>query len=505
MRILTKSQMIEAEKQSPDYGVSLAQLMDNAGYGLFEVIKEYAYKNHKTDCLLIIGSGNNGGDGLVAANHLKNAGISPTVLLTSDIKTELAKNAFLRLDHDVRVLHLTDKDISDAVLKSSIIVDCVFGTGFHGEFNDDIKNLFTIVSQASAYKIACDLPSGVNCENGFVAEGTVKYDKTVCFHAVKLGCLLSPAKEYCGEIEVREIGVPNGILPLFETIAFDRDAAHAALPPRPDNAHKGTFGRLTIIAGSEKYPGAACLCTRAALRSGVGIVNVATIEQNAVHMAPVIPEATYHSLKASRDGSISSKNIPELLKEADNSDAVLIGCGLSKTPDTIEIVSELVKSSKGTLIIDADGINCLCENIDVLKNTKATVILTPHPGELSRLVNKSLGTTLETRINSVIDFCTEYGVTVISKSRESFVFDGKKAYLICSGNSALSKGGSGDMLAGIIASLSAQGICPTDACALGSFILGSCAEELSKTMSRRAIIASDIINALPGVLFSLEK
>lgn len=505
MKILTKKQMINAEQNSVSYGVSLSHLMKNAGFALFTVIKDYAYKNMTNECLLLIGSGNNGGDGLVCANYLKDAGINPTVVLLADAKTDLAKDAFSALRSDIRVIKCIESIPTEEIINAKIIIDCVFGTGFHGEFSNNVKEVFSAVEKSLAYKIACDLPSGVNCENGFAASCTVHYDKTVSFHAAKLGCLLSPAKEYCGEIQVCDIKIPSQAENAFKTELFDISLAKAFLPARPENSHKGTFGRASLLVGSDKYIGAAILSANAALRSGVGIVHVMSTESVVKTIAPTVPEAIFTPLRSASDGAVSEENLEVILHKTEKSSALLIGCGIQKTPDTINLTKEIVSKYKGTIILDADGINCICENIDVLRNTEANVVLTPHPAELSRLVGKDLSNTLNNRISCVLDFCESFGVTVISKSRESFAYNGKKAYLISKGNSALSKGGSGDMLAGICASLIAQGSEPLDAIALASYILGECAETLSVSMSKRGILPRDILNSLPGVIFNIEN
>ncbi len=496
--------MLNAEKRSEQLGVSLKQLMDNAGFALFEEIKSYAYENMITSCLILVGSGNNGGDGLVAANLLLCSGITPTVLLIGEVKAVLAKAAFCALDKDIPIVRLGDQGFESVINDSEIIVDCVFGTGFHGEFSQKISDLFAAVNNSCAYKIACDLPSGVDCINGFAASGTVKYHKTVSFHAAKLGCLISPAREFCGEIIVRDIGIPDAADNSFNTQIFDLKNAREVLPHRPDNSHKGTFGRVSLIVGSNKYTGAAVLSAGAAMRCGVGLTQVITTSEVAKTVAGIIPEATFLPLEPCYDGTISAENTETILSECEKSSCVLIGCGLGNTPNTTELVSNIVENAKGVLIIDADGINSICPNIDILKNTKARVILTPHPAELSRLVGNSLDNTLKDRLGETVRFCDKFGVTVISKSRESFVYDGECAYLIAEGNSALSKGGSGDMLAGIIAALAAQSVKPIEAAALGAYILGRCAKELSENFSKRSILPRDILNSMPGVLSKIE-
>ena len=505
-KILTTEQMGLAEKNSVNYGVSLSELMDNAALSLCREITEIAYKRNLKNVLILVGSGNNGGDGLVCANTLLNNSLNVRIVFAQGSpKSELAKAAMSKLNKSAEIIPMNE---ADAKIKwADIIVDAVFGTGFHGNLPDEIKKLFKSVDNSNAVKIACDLPSGVNAKNGVVSDGTIKCDITVCFHALKLGLLLSPAKGFCGEVRIRQIGIPKQAEFFeYEIKQLNKPLIKGLLPPRPDNAHKGTFGKLLCVCGCSEYRGAAAISTSAALRTGVGLINLCSVDKVISTLSSSIFEATYTKLNSDESGYISCDNAEKIIELSKGASAVLLGCGLGKNAHTIGLVKEIVEHTEIPIIIDADGINCLCENINVLKNTKAKIILTPHPAEFSRLLGVSVSEFLENRFDLVKQFSDEYNVTVLSKSSQSIAVSPNcnNIYLSCIENSALSKGGSGDLLAGMIASFVAQGNNPISACAIGQFILGHSAELLSESMSKRAVIARDILDILPFVLKEIE-
>lgn len=506
-KILTTEQMSIAEISSEKYGVSLSELMDNAALSLCEEVTKIAYKENLKNILILVGNGNNGGDGLVCANILLMNSLNvKLVLMQGKPKTELAKNAFSNLNKNANIIKVTDAE--SQIEWADIIIDAVFGTGFHGALPDEINKIFSIINKSQAIKIACDLPSGVNAKNGLVSDGTIKCDYTVCFHALKLGLLLSPAKDFCGVIKVSDIKIPEEAEKEFnfKIKKLDKSIVKKLLPARPDNAHKGTFGKLLCVCGCSNYRGAAAISTTAALRSGVGLVNLCSVKDVISSLSSGIYEAIYTELENDDHGFISCNNAEKIINLSKEYNAILLGCGLGKNTHTMNLVKEIVERSEIPIIIDADGINCLCENINILKNTKAKIILTPHPAEFSRLLGVSISEFLENRFDLTKQFCSEYGVTVLSKSVQSIALSHKcnEVYLSANGNSALSKGGSGDLLAGIIASLIAQGTEPVSACAAGQFILGYSAEVLSENRSKRSVLARDILDILPFVLKEIE-
>lgn len=486
--------MSDCEKKSEKYGVSLSALMDNAGFCLAEKIKNIGYSQFRRRVLFLCGNGNNGGDGFVAAKILSRSGFEVSVmLLCAEPKTDLAKSAFGNMPKEIEICENADIESFD------IVCDCVFGTGFRGSLPTEISEVFERVNSLNCIKIACDLPSGVNALTGEADKNTIRCDETVTFHSAKLGMLLSPAREYCGKISVCDISIPKDACTEKPITLCDKDFVKSVLPKRPPNGHKGTFGRLVCICGSDSYPGAAAMSTLAALRSGCGIVNLASTRAVVDTLSKSIFEATYTTLD-DKDGQISADaDIENAIK---NADCVLFGCGLGNTENTLSLLKKVLREVRCPIVIDADGINCLSGNIDILKDTDATVILTPHPAELARLCG--LDKAPADRLSAASELCENYGVTVMAKSAQTLIVSRDGVTLCDKGNTALSKGGSGDMLAGITASLIAQSAEPDKACAAASYILGSAAEYLTSNRSERGIIARDIIDALPFVFFNLE-
>ncbi len=496
MNILTPGQMADCEAQSEKHGVSLATLMDNAGYALSQCIRKLCYKRSFKRVLFLCGNGNNGGDGFVAAEILSKSGISASVMLCmGQPKTELAKNAYSKLSADVELAESPDFASYD------IICDCIFGTGFKGALPQSIAEILCNAGKTDAFKIACDLPSGVNALTGEADESTMRVCLTLSFHAPKLGTYLSPAKYYCGENIVCDIGIPTEADCKNPTVLLTEETAREMLPYRKPYGHKGTFGRVLAICGSGKYIGAAAMSTMSALRSGAGLVNLCSAQSVVSAISQSIFEAIYTPLPE-ENGCISG-GYDELQKAIKLADCVLIGCGLQNNEYTKKLLETTLSCAECPIVIDADGINCISENIDILKNTKANIVLTPHPMELARLCG--LPTAPDDRYSCAKKLCEEYGVTVMSKSAETIVVSGTDCYLTDRGNTALSKGGSGDVLAGIVASLIAQGSEIPKACALASFLLGKSAEMLTERLSERGVIARDIINALPEMFFNLER
>lgn len=503
-RILTVEQMTFCEHEAEKYGVSLAQLMDNAAAQLTEVIASNSSASSKI--VLLIGKGNNGGDGLVAANLLAEQGLKPTVVLCcGEPDTDLSSAAYARLDKSVEVLKA--ENALDFIEGVDVLVDCIFGTGFHGSLRENILPVFRACEKCEGMKIACDLPSGVNARNGQADKLSFKADVTVTFHRDKLGLYLQPAVDFCGEILVKDIGIDerceNTLYPVITP--FDVTKARAALPFRPADGHKGTFGKVVSVAGSESYIGAAGLSAMAAMRTGVGLFELCTAKSVVNSLSAGMYECTYSAMKTDKDGFMVAENAEAILKKCEKASCLLIGCGLGHTAQTEKLVAELIENAEIPIVLDADGINSLCPNIDVLLKKKSTVILTPHPAELARLCGVTVGEVISDRLGSAYRLSEKYGVTVLAKSADTFAVDGGKVYLCTEGTTTLAKGGSGDMLAGIVSSYVAQGCNALDAAALGSFTLGSTALLAGYKRSERGIIARDVIDALPRFLYDLEN
>ncbi|MCD8005890.1 MAG: NAD(P)H-hydrate dehydratase [Oscillospiraceae bacterium] len=276
---------------------------------------------------------------------------------------------------------------------------------------------------------------------------------------------------------------------------------------RPVNSHKGTFGRLLSIVGSDRYPGAAAISAMSALRSGVGLMSVCTTERSAISLASNVKECTLFPCHSDEDGFIrpTEHELEGILELINASDAVLIGCGLGTNLGAMAVLEAVIENANCPIIIDADGINLVSRRIEFLRKAKTDVILTPHPAELSRLSHVDTKTAVSNRYEIAKKLSEEYGVTVVSKSCSTLIVSPEESYVTMFGNNGLSKGGSGDMLAGLIGSFTAQGKKPVTAGILGAYAMGASCEEVSKRLSCTGMLASDIISYLPELFKNFER
>lgn len=515
-KILTVEQMVLCEQKSDKSGVSLAQLMDNAGEKLAEEIILCCKKISAQQAVILVGKGNNGGDGLVAARVIceKEKTLKPVIILCcGEPDTELSKNAFDQLPDNVKIFRNADENALKLIENAPVLCDCIFGTGFYGNLRENIKPVFEACKRnTSGIKIACDVPSGANARNGEADSLSFSADFTLTFHRKKLGLLLSPCRYFAAKdgdlsrIKPADIDIPKSCENSldFDIRLIDENYAKEILPERIPYGHKGTFGKVVSVCGSENYRGAAFLSAMAAMRTGVGLFELCTPKAVIDTVSSSAAECIYSKMNTDSDGFMTSDNADKILEKCGKAQAMLLGCGLGNTKETQSLVKELIENSPCPIILDADGINSLCPNIDVLYKKKSQVILTPHPAELARLLSTDIKTVISDRLGAAKKIAEEYGVTVLAKSAETIAADCDKAIIVAQGNTALSKGGSGDMLAGITASFAAQGLSLLNAGALASHVMGKTAELCALENSERGILAHDIIVYLPKFLKQLE-
>jgi len=508
MKIFTAEEMRNAEAMAVSGGVSWLDLMERAGSACAERIIARLGENRAARVTIVCGKGKNGGDGLVIARKLAEAGFTATVILAhgnpeaGDALTMLAKLPELL----VRVLRV-DGNVEaarSAIQKADVVVDALFGIGFRGVPDAKTSELIGLMPSL-AYKIAVDMPSGVESDSGAVNGACVNADLTLVISALKPAHVLYPSRAFCGEIEVVQSGVEE---------QFYKDAPHSArtynesevrdlMPRRSEISNKGDFGRVLSVCGSRRYAGAAVFAAMGAVRSGAGLVFAALPDCAYAAIGPQLTETPLMALPSNAQGTFSVGAIPELLLETKKADAIILGCGLGLNGDTREIVKTLVQNAESTVIIDADGINALCNNIDVLREARAPLILTPHPGEMSRLTGVSVAEIQKNRAEIAEDFAKTYGVTLVLKGANTVVAEpGGGVCVNTTGNPGMAKGGSGDLLSGIIAGFAAQGV--PDAAAIGVYVHGLCGDLAAERTSRRGMTPRDCLDALPFVLSKFE-
>lgn len=305
------------------------------------------------------------------------------------------------------------------------------------------------------------------------------------------------------DIPMKRAIMPNG----GEIEIINKCKVVKLVKKRSPNSHKGSFGRLVCVVGSDRCMGAAQISALAALRSGVGLLEVITTEKSAIALSEAIKEATLLPIESGADGfmAASESALRKIEDSIGRADAVLIGCGLGNTSDTMKILEKVIESANCPIIIDADGINALSTSIELLRKAKTDVILTPHPAELARLAKADIKDVLPDRYRFAKQISNEFGAVIVAKSASTLILSKDKDHLCVFGNDGLAKGGSGDLLAGLISSFAAQGYNASEACIMGVAILGLSCERVSRRLSRTAMLASDILDCLPLVFRKIER
>ena len=507
-KIFTSKEMKAIEAMSNNEGVTYLRLMENAGSAAYNVLRKQ-YEITSGRMTVLCGNGNNGGDGFVVARKFYDNGIDVAVVLVSGApKTPEAISMYNRVcERDITVIDFEKESKSTylAISQCDVVVDAVYGTGFHGKLKESIKELFTFVNNVGKRTFSLDVPSGMNADDVCVEETCIQPTGTIVFAAYKPAHKLGTTEQMCGELTLVDIGIDQNLynsLPLSITV-MSEELIKGMLKKRSPVGNKGTFGKLLNISGSFGMSGAAAMSTMSALRSGVGIATLATTERLAENLIPLLLESTMLPLKENKEGTISAENLDRILETAEKYTAILVGCGMSNNDDTKEIVEALIKTQNKPLIIDADGINVLCESINILKESKADVILTPHIGEFARLLGKTIEEVKNRRFGLARDFAAEHNVTLVLKDSTTLIATSDSKLLINSNaNSGLAKGGSGDVLAGIIASLCAQGYSAEKAAAVGVYIHMTAAANSAARLGEHSMLARDVID---DIAFAFKK
>ena len=512
MRVVTGKQMKQIEQNSLVLDLTLPRLMENAGSAAAAYIRR-TFRIEGVNCMIFCGTGNNGGDGFVVARKLFENGANVVVVLADGPPVSALAQEMLALlaamDIPVFDLTLEQTKIAGYIGQADIVIDAMFGTGFHGVFNQNISIAARLISEAIAAVISLDVPSGVDCDRATACPGAVKADFTVVFDSLKPVHIVPTGLAYCGRVEVVDIGIPDEARADVDFLfsETDRELVARCLPNRPADSHKGDFGTVLAICGSMAYRGAAALAAMGALRMGAGLVQVAAIEAVCAAIAAQHHEPTYLPLPQTEAGGVDiEKAKAVLLPTLQKAKAILFGCGLGDSTDTEELLAFVAANAKAPLIIDADGINVLARHIHVLQEASVPVILTPHPGEMARLTGKDIAAVQNERVVTAQDFAARHGVTVVLKGQDTLTAspDGRVRFNP-TGGPGLAKGGSGDVLAGMIAALCGQKYSPEEAAACAVYLHGLAGEETARRLSEHAMLPSELLTDLCAVLASFRR
>lgn len=513
-RVVSIQQMKAIEARADQLGVSYLQLMENAGTACARRFAESSSRVSRRSAVILCGGGNNGGDGLVIARLLAGWQAEVTVILVQGTPaTEIARSMYQRLleTPGVQILDAArETGVSLFQLRQAdVIFDCIFGTEFHGEITGVPAQMIEAANQTQAVRIAVDIPSGISGDTGACSAVTFHADQTFALAALKKAHSLPASRPFCGEISCLEIGIPREAFSEVTSstsipVAFSDLAA--LLPARDPQANKGNFGKLLLIAGRAGMGGAAMMATLAALRCGCGLTTLASAQSTVTACFPHLMEAMTLPLEETDDGAVSARNIPLLIQRLHQSTACVVGCGLGTGSSVTELVTALIQESTIPLVLDADGINALSGDINIVQTAKAPVILTPHPKEFSRICGKSVAQIEADREEAASSFARAYSVILVLKGHETLTAlpDGT-LYRNTTGNAAMAKGGSGDVLAGMIGSFLAQGFAPDCAARLAVCLHGAAGEDCAARLSEYSVLARDLIDALPVLLRRIEQ
>lgn len=506
MIVVESGEMRNIERAAVRKGNSLASLMEQAGAAVAELAAKIIAKDKLKNVTVLCGKGNNGGDGFVIARFLSLM-CDVTVIIANEYpQSDLAKLNFNILPDKVRVIaHEEDRESSvDVINNSDIIIDAIYGIGFNDILDPYSTELVVRANRSRAVRIAVDIPSGIICDTGEVPGECFHADYTVSFTALKPAHVLYPSMDYCGTVSVAKIGIPKMIV---DTCTYAMKTTDEFIEHRPirsirKSAHKGTNGTLLSICGSYGMSGAAVLSGMAALRCGVGILKTALPESIYPIAASKLTESVFIPLEQTKRGLISMSEFDRLQMEImNNCTAVLMGCGLGQGDDITELVAALISVMTKPLVLDADGINAVAADPNILRTAMAPVIITPHPGEMARLTGKSTSEVQRSRYRTARDFAAEYGVTVVLKGANTIIAlpDGN-VYVNLTGNNGMAKGGSGDILAGMTASFLSQGMNYDEAAINAVYYHGILGDKCTEKYSARTMLPSDMIDEIKHIL-----
>ena len=446
--------------------------------------------------LIVCGTGNNGADGLAMARLLDNEGYAVQVVpvgnqmkATEEWKTQAEICSRLGIP-------FVHQELSAEYIRSNrigVVVDGLFGTGLSRMVTGAFQDAIEAINRSGAYVVSIDIPSGISADSGAVLGCAVKADLTVTFQCEKLGMALYPGKEYCGQTVVRDIGIPPVSQRTVAPRAFTMDETDLEqMPERPAYSNKGTFGRVLVIAGAKNMAGAAILSGTGAYRSGAGLVRVLTVEENRVILQSTLPEAILTTY--------SGKELPlDVLEEACGwASSIVIGPGLGLSDQTTSLLRYVLQYRKAPVVIDADGLNTLAVHREMLDSLGENAVLTPHLGEMSRLIGMPVSHITMDLPETARTFSERYGAVLVMKDAKTLVADGKsRLYVNTCGNSGMATGGSGDVLAGVIGGLLAGGMEPFEAASYGVLLHSLAGDAAAAELGERAVTAGEIARRIP--------
>ena len=479
-----------------DLNIPSIVLMENAA---LKVIKNIDFANFKS-FTMVCGSGNNGGDGLAVARHIFSMNMKIDIFIVGNhsMSKDCKANYNILKNMGVNIKHINKSEdiikLRKALSENSMTIDAIFGIGLSRKIEGIYDEIIKIINEKSPYTLSIDIPSGMKCDSFGILGNSIEADKTISFEVYKKGFLYYESEKYTGSVIIEKIGVPDFVVNKFHKKEYlmEIDDIQNIIKKRGKYSHKGDFGRITIIAGSERFTGAAYISTMSAVRTGAGLVTLCTKKS--------IVDILKNKLVEAMSMTYEDNTYEDVIT---NSDSIAIGPGMGNDEFTFKQVKNIISKEGCPVVLDADALNVLKDNLELLKNSNRKIVITPHMGEMSRLTGINIKELVENRIDIAVKFAKEYNVIVLLKGYNTIITDGSEVYINSTGNSKIASGGMGDALTGIIASFIGQGYEVLKATILGAYIHGYCGDILSKDMF--CVNASHIIEKLPYIIENLIK
>jgi len=506
MKFVTSDQMRQVDSETiNNYGIPGPELMENAGKGIAQNIADkILIQIENARVVIFCGKGNNGGDGFVVGRYLNENQAVVTIYFMGPVE-KLSPDARLNYDHALKQ-GITLREIKSIVdlpekLNCDLIIDAIFGTGFSGAPRGLSGELIEYINMQNVSIAAVDMPSGLNADTGQHEGAVVCADYSFTLALPKYGLYISPGRELAGDVSTVPIGIPDEVINKFDfkTELITSGQVSSLLPFRKPDGHKGDFGKLFLVAGSLGMTGAAALAAKSALRCGSGLVKIGCPRSVLPTIAQLAMEATLWPLPdVAKKGALATRALGEILSFTKDHNAIAIGPGLGQHRETKELIRRLIPKLEIPAVIDADGLNALKDHTDVLKELKAPLVLTPHPGEFSRLTGKPTPSDIHERIKAATEFAQTYKVVLVLKGSPTIIADPDgNSYLNPTGNNGMATGGSGDVLTGAIGSFLAGGMTAIDAALCGVYIHGLTGDIVSADLGEASLIAGDLVEFLP--------
>jgi NAD(P)H-hydrate epimerase len=515
MKLVTREEMRELDRRTiEEIGILGLVLMENAGRGTAQIIKK-RFGPERKKVAILCGRGNNGGDGFVVARYLKNWGwkvkvylLSEKEKITGDAKANL--EVWLKMGGELKEIRNEEElwSIKEELQHFDLIVDALLGTGLKDEVKGILKEAIQLINALGKPVIAIDIPSGIDATTGKVLGVAVKATLTVTFGLPKIGELIHPGLEYTGELYVVDISIPQVLvedMDLKHTLLEPLELDLSPLKPRPLDTHKLTYGHLLVIAGSVGKTGAAAMAAEAALKMGTGLVTLGVPKSLNPILEVKLTEVMTYPL-SDKEGVFSEEALEEVSELLAGKTALAIGPGIGTERGSKRLTLELLKLSQLPMVIDADGLNCLVGELEILKARKAPTVLTPHPGEMAKLIGISSKEVQSQRIQHAREFAERYGVILVLKGSRTLIAEpGGRVFVNPTGNPGMASGGTGDILTGMIGGLLAQGMDPLEAAKLGVYLHGLSGDLAKEEVGEVCLVATDLLRYLPQAIKEVLK